>query len=104
MVSLTDIYKIKESDNALIKQLQTLLSICNILSRLHNLGFIHGDLGFGWVINIRGSYKSHTFDFLKEHLGEKLYHYDLQSSNGWFHDTRVMLKDINSDYIFFWIV
>ena len=56
-----------------------------------------------WVINIRGSYKSDTFDFLKEHLGEKLYHYDLQSSNGWFHDTRVMLKDINSDYIFFWI-
>ena len=56
-----------------------------------------------WVINIRGSYKSDTFDFLEEHLGEKLYHYDLQSSNGWFHDTRVMLKDINSDYIFFWI-
>ena len=30
-----------------------------------------------WVINIRGSYKSDTFDFLKKHLGEKLYHYDL---------------------------
>ena len=56
-----------------------------------------------WVINIRGSYKRDTFDFLKGHLGEKLFHYDLQSSNGWFHDTRVMLKDINSDYVFFWI-
>ena len=52
-----------------------------------------------WVINIRGSYKSDTFDFLEEHLGEKLYHYDLQSSNGWFHDTRVMLKDINCKHV-----
>ncbi len=56
-----------------------------------------------WVINIRGSYKEKTFKFLNEQLGDKLYHYELESKKGWFHDTRQMLGDIDSDFVFFWI-
>ena len=56
-----------------------------------------------WVINIRGSYKEQTLNFLQEHLHGKLYHYDMESKKGWFHDTKIMLKDIDSDFVFFWI-
>jgi len=56
-----------------------------------------------WVINIRGSYKEQTKNFLQEHLQDKFYHYDLESKKGWFHDTRIMLKDIDTDFVFFWI-
>jgi len=56
-----------------------------------------------WVINIRGSYKEQTKNFLQEHLKNKFYHYDIESKKGWFHDTRTMLKDIDSDFVFFWI-
>ena len=27
----------------------------------------------------------------------------MESKEGWFHDTRIMLKDIDSDFVFFWI-
>jgi hypothetical protein len=56
-----------------------------------------------WVINIRGSYKEQTKFFLQEHLQDKFYHHDIESKKGWFHDTRTMLKDIDSDFVFFWI-
>ena len=56
-----------------------------------------------WVINIRGSYKEQTKNFLQEHLQDKFHHYDLESKKGWFHDTRAMLKDIDTDFVFFWI-
>ena len=56
-----------------------------------------------WVINIRGSYKEQTKNFLQEHLQNKFYHYDMESNNGWFHDTRIMLKDIETDFVLFWI-
>ena len=56
-----------------------------------------------WVINIRGSYKEQTKNFLQENLQGKFHHYDLESKKGWFHDTKKMLKDIDSDFVFFWI-
>jgi hypothetical protein len=56
-----------------------------------------------WVINIRGLYKEEAFHFLQGHLKNKLYNYNLESKEGWFHDTRIMLKDIDSDFVFFWI-
>ena len=56
-----------------------------------------------WVINIRGSYKEQTKNFLQEHLQGKFHHYDIESKKGWFHDTRAMLKNIDSDFVFFWI-
>ena len=56
-----------------------------------------------WVINIRGAYREETLNFLKKHLRSKLCYYEMESKKGWFHDTRIMLKDINSDFVFFWI-
>ena len=56
-----------------------------------------------WVINIRGSYKEKSLHFLQKFLKDKLYRYEMESEEGWFHDTRIMLKDINSDFVFFWI-
>jgi hypothetical protein len=56
-----------------------------------------------WVINIRGSHKEKTLNFLNKHLEDKLYHYQLESKKGWFADTREMLKDIDSDFVLFWI-
>ena len=50
-----------------------------------------------WVINIRGSYKEQTKNFLQEHLQDKFHHYDIESKKGWFQDTRTMLKDIDTD-------
>ena len=32
-----------------------------------------------WVINIRGSYKEQTKNFLQEHLKNKFYHYDMKN-------------------------
>ena len=56
-----------------------------------------------WVINVRGKYKEKTLAFLKQHLGEKLHSFELDSPQGWFCDSRKMLEIINGDYVFFWI-
>lgn len=56
-----------------------------------------------WVINIRGFYKKEAMAYLKYFLSDRLISYELESENGWFYDTRIMLKDINSDFVFFWI-
>ncbi len=56
-----------------------------------------------WVVNVRGLYKLKTILFLREHLGEKLYSYTLESRKGWFYDTRNMLPQIDTDFVFFWI-
>ena len=56
-----------------------------------------------WVINIRGAYRDEAFIFLENHLGKKLNSYRLNSKKGWFHDTRLMLNDIDTNFVFFWI-
>lgn len=56
-----------------------------------------------WVINIRGRYREDGLSFLEEHLGDQLIAYRLNSEEGWFHDTRQMLKDIQGDCVLFWI-
>ena len=56
-----------------------------------------------WVINVRGSYKLKTILYLQEQLGEKLYPNLIESKRGWFHDTREMLSQIDTDFVFFWI-
>jgi hypothetical protein len=56
-----------------------------------------------WIINIRGPYKYQAGEFLKNNLGDKLKLYELNSIEGWFFDSRQMLDEINSDYVFFWI-
>jgi len=56
-----------------------------------------------WVVNVRGKYKFETLFFLHDNLGDKLVPYMLESKEGWFHDTKYMLNDIDTDYVFFWI-
>lgn len=56
-----------------------------------------------WIVNIRGSYRSHVVDILKQEIKEGLHIYDLNSKYGWFHDSRVMLEKISSPYVLFWI-
>jgi hypothetical protein len=56
-----------------------------------------------WVVNIRGSLKNEAAEFLKTNLGGRLKLFELESKEGWFHDSRQMLYEINSEYVFFWI-
>ena len=56
-----------------------------------------------WVINIRGSLKYKAGNFLKKELGEDLNLFYLQSKQGWMHDSLMISKKINSDYVFYWI-
>ena len=56
-----------------------------------------------WIINVRGKYKFDTLFFLHNNLGDILTPYTLESKNGWFYDTKQMLKDINTDYVFLWV-
>ena len=56
-----------------------------------------------WVINVRGNYKEKTLLFLKNNLGNKLVYSQLESKYGWFHDTRKLLKEIDSDFVLFWL-
>jgi len=56
-----------------------------------------------WVVNIRGQLKNEAAEFLKKNLGGRLKLFELESKNGWFHDSRQMLHEINSEYVFYWI-
>ena len=56
-----------------------------------------------WVINVRGRYAEQTLDFLRSHIRNKFVSYKLHSKEGWFHDTRQMLPDIDGDYVLFWL-
>ncbi len=56
-----------------------------------------------WVINVRGRYKEPVGRFLSDNLGGKLELFELNSEEGWFIDSRAMLRSISSDFIFFWV-
>lgn len=56
-----------------------------------------------WVINARGPYKKEAMAFLREELGSRLVSYELESVEGWFHDSRTMLKSIDAQFVLFWI-
>jgi len=56
-----------------------------------------------WVINVRGKYKLDVLFFLHDHLGEKLSAHVLESKKGWFHDSRSLIKEIDTDFVLFWI-
>lgn len=56
-----------------------------------------------WIINVRGDYKDKTSLFLKNNLGKKLVCSQLESKYGWFYDTRKLLKEIDSDFVLFWL-
>lgn len=56
-----------------------------------------------WIINARGKFAEDTMLFLNANLGRKLIAHKRHSKAGWFHDTRQMLNDIDSDYVLFWL-
>jgi len=56
-----------------------------------------------WVINVRGPYKLETIDFLQENLGDKLVAFDIETSKGWFHDSKLMLSSVSSRYVMLWV-
>ena len=56
-----------------------------------------------WVINIRGKLKNEAGQFLKKEIGDKLNLFYLKNIRGWAHDSRILVKNIKSDFIFFWI-
>ena len=56
-----------------------------------------------WFINARGKYKFDVLFFLHGHLTDRLIPYTLESEEGWFYDSRKMMNDINTDYVFFWV-
>jgi hypothetical protein len=56
-----------------------------------------------WVVNIRGRFSGEAETYLRESLSERVRIYRLSSDQGWFHDTRLMLAEIESDYVMFWL-
>ena len=56
-----------------------------------------------WAINIRGPLKYKTADFLKANVKSNLNLFFFESNEGWFHDSRNMIKFLKNDYILFWI-
>ncbi len=56
-----------------------------------------------WVINVRGKYAQETLSFLQDYLGDKLSGHTIESGKGWFHDSRTLVSEINSDYVMYWV-
>ena len=56
-----------------------------------------------WIINIRGRHKVEAGRFLEAQLGSRLALYQLESPEGWFHDSRIMAATIETEYVFFWV-
>ena len=56
-----------------------------------------------WAVNVRGEHKGEAKRFLAEHLGDRLILFELESGEGWFHDSRIMAKSLVTDYVLYWI-
>ncbi len=56
-----------------------------------------------WIINCRGAFKDEVAIFLKRELNDNVLIFNLDSSAGWFHDSRKLIKHIKSDLVFYWI-
>jgi len=56
-----------------------------------------------WVINIRGEYKTLAGDFLTQKLSDNLDLFYMESSDGWFEDSKKMLPHIQSNYVLVWV-
>ena len=56
-----------------------------------------------WVINIRGRLELKASRFLKKELGNKIKLYHFHSRQGWFFDTKNMIANIKSKYVFIWV-
>lgn len=57
-----------------------------------------------WLINVRGQYKEQAAEFLRAQMDSStLRLFNLESAKGWFHDSRIIAKEIDTEFVFFWI-
>jgi hypothetical protein len=56
-----------------------------------------------WIINVRGDYRKKVINYLKKNTKQDKIFYDLNSRKGWFYDSELMLKDLKSKNVFFWL-
>ena len=56
-----------------------------------------------WIINVRGDYKKNVLNFLEKNIKQDKIFYDLNSKKGWFYDSELMLENVKSDNVFFWL-
>jgi hypothetical protein len=74
------------------------------LIRLKDSFYSFKDIGAEkWVINIRGKLKNKTKFFLENELKDKAIITFYDSGKGWFNDSRLLAKNINSDFVMIWI-
>jgi hypothetical protein len=67
------------------------------------LSFFKSDID-RWYINVRGNKKKLVINFLKKNLpSNKLYLSSIETKNGWMKDSYLIAKNIESNYIFFWV-
>jgi len=55
-----------------------------------------------WVINTRGKYKYEVNNFLKKNITQSSKLSTIQLKEGWFAESRELLKEIETDYVFLW--
>lgn len=56
-----------------------------------------------WNINIRGKYKYHVSNFLKENIKKNLFIFFKESKKGWIEDSKIVAKNIKKKIVFIWI-
>ena len=84
--------------NFFINTEECFLRMKDSFASLNNLPWIQS-----WVINVRGSFADEVSQVLQQSLGKKLILTRHCSKRGWFYDTRKMLSDVQSDFVFIWI-
>ncbi|TSK04499.1 MAG: glycosyltransferase [Geobacter sp.] len=56
-----------------------------------------------WLVNVRGPFKEQARAFLLAQPGLPLVMFDLESPEGWFHDSRTMAAEIDTTFVLYWI-
>ena len=56
-----------------------------------------------WVVNIRGRFAADASLYLQESIQDRLYLFEYDSPEGWFHDSRRMLSHISGGITLFWL-
>jgi len=56
-----------------------------------------------WIVNVRGSHAHLAEEFLKQNISRMSKISCIESGKGWFHDTSILVQDIDSGYVLYWI-
>jgi hypothetical protein len=55
-----------------------------------------------WIINVRGKYKREIKKFLIKNCKSRIKVYHVETRKGWMHDSKQLVKYLESDYVLFW--